>query len=267
MRYDVRLKDARTVTLREATAEDVPRIVDLYNELTSESFRNRFHSGRPKPALVERLARTDVVPGTVCVVAEAASQPDLLAAEARYLPDSNGGAEIGLTVRDDFQGLGLGQHLLTALVDRAQASGLDRLAALVSLRNGPMLHLLTQHGVALTEPADESWVVNLEISTVGGMPGWPDSSAGNRVLIERRGWFNQDFALLTAGGYEVRQCIGPDLRSGRVCPLLESGQCQLAEHADCILILLPEDDPDCAALTKAHRRLWPDKIAPEASAP
>lgn len=118
---------------------------------------------------------------------------------ARYLPDSNGVAEIGLTVRDDFQGFGLGQHLLNVLMKRAQASGLDRLAALVSLRNGPMLHLLTQRGVALTEPADESWVVSLEISTVGGMPGWPDSSAGNRVLVERRGWFNEDFALLTAG--------------------------------------------------------------------
>lgn len=79
MRYDVRLKDARTVTLREATAEDVPRIVQLYNELTSESFRNRFYSGRPKPGLAERLARTDVVPGTVCVIAVTASEPDRLA--------------------------------------------------------------------------------------------------------------------------------------------------------------------------------------------
>lgn len=32
-------------------------------------------------------------------------------------------------------------------------------------------------------------------------------------------------------------------------------------------MLLPEDDPGCVALTEAHRRLWSDKIAPEAPAP
>jgi GNAT superfamily N-acetyltransferase len=263
----VRLSDARDVTLRDATAEDLPRIARLYSELTPESFRSRFYSGHPKPALIERLARIDIVPGTVSVVAVTAAEPDRLVAEARYLPDAGGAAEIGLTVEDEFQGLGLGHHLLAALVEHAAAVGIERLSALVSLRNSPMLHLLVQRGVALTEPADESWVVSLEFSTVGGMPGWPDSSSGNRVLVERRGWFNQDFAVLTAGGYDVRQCFGPDLRSGRACPLIESGRCRLAEQADCILTLLPGDDPDCRALTAAHRRLWPDKIVLEATAP
>jgi GNAT superfamily N-acetyltransferase len=253
--------------VQEATPEDVPRIAQLYSDLSPESFRSRFYSAHPKPPLIAKLARTDVVPGTVCLIAVTTTEPGCLAAEARYLPSPGGSAELALTVRDDYQGLGLGRELLSSLIERAQESGLDRLAALVNLRNVPMLRLLMQHSAVLAEPADESWVVSLEFSTVGGMPGWTDASAGNRVLVERRGWFNHDFAVLTAGGYEVRQCFGPDRQSGRVCPLIDSGRCRLAEEADCILTLLPGDDADCVAVAEAHRRIWPGKIALEAPPP
>ena len=44
----------------------------------------------------------------------------------------------------------------------------------------------------------------------GGMPGWPASSVGQRVLVERRGWFDdQRVAALRSAGTDVRQCPGP----------------------------------------------------------
>ena len=152
--------------------------------------------------------------------------------------------------------------MLSALIDHAQASGLDRLSAVVSMTNDTMLHLLTRHGSALTEPADESFVVSLEISATGGMPGWPKTS-GRRILVERRGWWDdQRVADLRAEGNDVRQCTGPDPRTlDRTCALVEEGRCRLAEEADLIVSLLPADDADCAAVTEAHRRRWPGKLA------
>jgi GNAT superfamily N-acetyltransferase len=170
--------------------------------------------------------------------------------------------ELALTILDDFQGLGVGRLLLSALIEKAEASGLTRLAAVVSLDNRSMLHLLTRRGCAPTGPADESFVIRLEISATGGMPGWPRASAGRRVLVERRGWFEDGrVAALRAAGNDVRQCPGPDQRAGRACPLVESGRCRLAEDADRIVTLLPGNDQGCIAVTEAHRRLWPGKLS------
>jgi GNAT superfamily N-acetyltransferase len=239
-----------------ASAADVPLIAEFYSELSADSFRRRFHSGRPKPPLLARLAWIDVAPGSVSLLAEAESR---LVAEARYVPMAEDVAELALAVLDDFQGLGLGRLLLSTLVDHANATGLERLSAVVNLTNDTMLHLLIRHGTALTELADEG-VVCLEISAAGGMPGWPRTSAGRRILVERRGWFaNRQVAALRAAGHHVRQCAGPGPE--HACPLVEEGRCRLAEGADRIVSLLPADDPDCAAVTAAHQRLWPGKVA------
>ena len=258
---EIRLRDGRVVMLRVASPADVPRIAELYTALSQESFRSRFHSGRPKPALLARLARIDVAPGAVSLIAVAPGPQSRLVAEARYVPTADDAGELALAVLDDFQGLGLGRLMLSALVDHAKAAGLERLSAVVSLTNDTMMHLLTCYGSALTEPADESFVVNLEISAVGGMPGWPRAATGQRVLVERRGWFaDRRVAALRDAGYDVRQCTGPDQRSGRACPLVEEGRCRLAEEADCIVTLLPGDDADCLAVTEAHQRHWPGKL-------
>jgi GNAT superfamily N-acetyltransferase len=264
---EIRLRDGRVVTLRVAAAADEPGIAELYAGLSPESFRSRFHSGRPKPPLIARLARIDVAPGAVSLVAETGS--GRLAAEARYVPTAEDAGELALGVLDDFQGLGLGRRMLSALIDHANAAGLDRLSAVVILSNDTMLHLLTRYGSALTEPADENFVVCLEISATGGMPGWPprdaatgqrDAATGQRILVERRGWFeDRRVAALRAAGHEVRQCTGPDRRSGRTCPLVEEGRCRLAEDADRIVTMLP-GDADCLAVTEAHSRLWPGKL-------
>ncbi len=258
---EIRLGDGRVVVLRVATPADVPLIAELYTGLSPESFRLRFHSGRPKPVLLARMARIDVAPGTVSLVAAEPGAENRLVAEARYVPTAEDAGELAVAVLDDFQGAGLGRILLSALVDHANAAGLERLSAVVSLTNDTMLHLLTRYGTALTEPADESLVVCLEISATGGMPGWPRASAGQRILVERRGWFdNRRVAALRAAGYQVRQCSGPG--QGRACPLVEEGRCRLAEDADRIVTLLPADDPDCAAVTAAHQRRWPGKLTP-----
>jgi hypothetical protein len=95
-----------------------------------------------------------------------------------------------------------------------------------------------------------------------GMPGWPVVSAGRRVLVERRGWVDDDHvAALRSAAKDVRQCPGPSWEAGRACPLVTSGRCRLAEEADLIVSRLPATDPDCAAVLAAHRRRWPRRLA------
>jgi len=152
--------------------------------------------------------------------------------------------------------------LLDALVDRARANGLERLQAVVLLANTAMLRLLQHYGWVLAAPTADFSVAFLEISASGGMPGWPAGGAGRRVLVERRSWFDdQRVAALRSAGNDVRQCPGPRPETGRACPLVTSGRCQLAEEADLIVSQLPGDEPDCTAVLAAHRRRWPHRVA------
>jgi hypothetical protein len=77
---ECRLADGRAVVLRQAGPGDIAAITRLYLELSPQSFYLRFHSHRPAPARVARLA--SLGSGTACLVAAAPADPDRLAAEA-----------------------------------------------------------------------------------------------------------------------------------------------------------------------------------------
>ena len=257
---ECQLADGRVVVLRRAGPGDVPAITRLYLELSPESFYRRFNTEQPAPALVAQLASFG--DGDACLVAAPPSDPGRVIAEARYVPIAPETAELALTVHDSYQGAGMGHILLDALVERARGERLERLRAVVLLANTPMLRLLQNYGWGLAAPTEDFSVAFLEISAAGGMPGWPAGSAGRRVLVERRSWFDdQQVATLRSAGNDVRQCTGPRRETGRACPLVASGHCRLAEEADLIVSLLPGDEPDCTAVLAAHRRRWPQKIA------
>jgi acetyltransferase len=258
--HECRLADGRVVVLRLAGAGDIPAVTGLYLGLSPESFYRRFNTDRPAPALVAQLASFG--PGSACLVAAAPSDPGRAVAEARYVPIAPGTAELALTVADSYQGGGLGQMLLDALVEQARAEGLERLRAVVLLANIPMLRLLQHYGWVLAAPTEDFSVAFLEIPATGGMPGWPADRTGRRVLVERRSWFDdRQVAALRSAGNDVRQCTGPRPETGRACPLVTSGHCRLAEQADLIVSLLPRDEPDCTAVLAAHRHRWPHRIA------
>ncbi len=255
-----RLSDGREVVLRAAGAADAGAIAGLYLELSDESFRRRFHCVGPRAALAERFAALPA--GADCVIAVPRAARDQVVGEGRYVPADAETAELALTVRDDYQGAGLGRLLLAELVRRAGAAGLKRLSGDVFLENAPMLRLMRRYGCAVSEPADDLNEIWLEISAIGGMPGWSAGSAGRRVLVEQRGWVDgRTVRALRAAGKEVRRCPGPLSAAGLGCALLTSGDCRLAADADQIVCLLPADDPDGAAVLAAHRRRWPQRLA------
>lgn len=248
--------------MRDAGPRDTPAIVQLLAEVSPASFRSRFQCERGGPAVVGTLARIDRVPGTRCIVVIAGGETDRLIAEARHVPIGGRAAEIALTVADQYQHAGLGRILLDALVASAAAASLERLQAVVSLDNAPMLRLLQRRQWVLAEATDEYAMATLEISATGGVPRWPSAGTGQRILVERRAWYDdRRTAALRAAGHTIRQCAGPDQQAGRRCPLVAIGQCQLAAEADQIVCLLPGDDLGCRAVAEAHRARWPHKLA------
>jgi GNAT superfamily N-acetyltransferase len=258
------------LTIRSAGPDDLPLIADLYARLSPSCFAERFRSPR-RGEPVEPLARFDPSRGDVVLLAFAPDSPDLPIAEARYVPAGTDVAEFGIVVLDLYQGEGYGQLLLTELLNRARQQGLRRMAALVSGRNTRMLRLVGRLGWALVD-APEFGVGLIEVSTDGGMPGWPDDGR-HRILVESRSWFGSpEIAVLAATGAAVRRCPGPrrpssleisDARCG--CPLVGSGRCRLAEEADEIVDLLPDTVPECAAIRTEHERRWPQRLAPQPS--
>jgi hypothetical protein len=97
----------------------------------------------------------------------------------------------------------------------------------------------------------------LKTKDVVGGP-W-SGTGGPRVLIE-----NPDFGigysaerLLIKQGYNVAVCEGPDRRQGRRCPLVETGECDLAAHADVIVHSLNLDRPEHAEVLRALRECYP----------
>lgn len=259
------------LTIRSAVLDDLPLIADLYARLSPSCFAERFASPR-RGEFLPPLAAFEPDRGDVVLLAFHPDEPGLPIAEARFSPTGEDVGEFAIVVLDFYQGEGYGRALLTELIRRAGQQGLRRLAAKVSGRNTRMLRLVGRLGWALVD-APGFGIGLLEISTEGGMPGWPDDGR-HRILVESRSWFGSpEIDVLAATGAAVRRCPGPRRPSslespgGRCgCPLVTEGRCRLAQEADEIIDLLPDTVPECAAIRTEHQQRWPDRIQPRLSA-
>lgn len=255
----ISLTHNRRIVLRSAQPEDVPGIAALFAGLSATSFTFRFRSRNFPTRRLLRLARIDDYPGTVSVVAEHVADARFVVAEARAQPVGDGLAELGISVADAYQSSGLGRLLLDAVLEQAQHHGLERLGAAVDLTNTAMLSLLTPRGWVISEPVHGA-VIHLEGAPDHRMPSFPPRLGGRRVLVEGGSWARGASKTSWQRDDVVRRCLGPGKSLEGSCPLVAGGTCRLAESADVIVNRLP-DTPQCAAVTAAHRRKWPERLA------
>ena len=145
MRGDtVVLRDGSTVLIRAVQPEDAGLLADGFARLSAESRQLRFLTGKPSltPAELryfteidhrnhEALGALDPVDGRGLGV-------------ARYIRHSKdpAGAEVAVTVIDEWQGRGLAAELLSRLTDRARQEGIGHFTALVGADNAAVLGLL-----------------------------------------------------------------------------------------------------------------------------
>ena len=167
---DVVLRDGRTAHLRPARPEDRPLVEDYLLALSTESRRLRFWGvsldvGATAQAAVEVDHRSHET-----LLAFSGSPAGHVIGGAQFIvtPDSRS-AEVGISVADDLQGLGLGSLLVAHLVQAAAEEGIDRLRADVLPENHAMLQVFRETGFPVTVRAQPGVVV-VDLPTAA-MPG------------------------------------------------------------------------------------------------
>lgn len=148
----------RAVRVRRMVAEDAALLVDLFNQLSSESRRMRFLRSRNDVSdaafwpEARRLAALEPPDGAALIGLITEADQERAVGVARLARDAADptAAEIAIALRDDYQGEGLGTQLFQMLVQVAMAQGLKQLVALSLAENDAFRRLVRKSGLPYT---------------------------------------------------------------------------------------------------------------------
>lgn len=152
------LKNGREVTLRPILPSDGPGLVDLFGRMSAQSLYLRFLQRLPAlpEALLQRLLQVDYDRAFALVAVSREAERDALVAVARYAQARPGEpADLALAVRDDWQQLGLGKALMSALIEIGKAHGLAHFGSMMDPHNQRMRHILTALGYRVRYSAQD----------------------------------------------------------------------------------------------------------------
>ena len=146
----VTLASGQLVLFRPIHPEDGPLILDLFSRLSRESIFYRFltHLKRLQPARLRHLVRIDYR-SHFCLAAVILEEGrEAMIGTSRFMvaaarPDR---AELTVTVRDDWQGRGIGKMLASRVVEIARSRGIAAVEILIDPRNERMIHLFSRLG-------------------------------------------------------------------------------------------------------------------------
>jgi len=147
--------------LRRACRADIPKSLAFLRGLSYASRYFRFGRGdlefREKDA--HALCEPDPAVCADFIVLAREGADEIEIAAARYCVDGDGlSCEFALVVADHWQGLGLGDRLMRAMIDSARARGLRRMHGHILATNSRMLRLAEALGFAI-EASSEGPVV------------------------------------------------------------------------------------------------------------
>jgi len=141
----IALRDGRVVSVRPVGRGDVARLLDLHSALSPETRYRRYFTacGLKSRRDAQRLAAA-ADEGDLVLVAVSEQRPERIAAVAQLA-----GAETALTVRDDYQNVGLGSVLLDLLLAAARQRGLRSVEATTLAGNSRVLRMLRRRYAVL----------------------------------------------------------------------------------------------------------------------
>lgn len=159
--YTFRTKTGRPIRVRPLVPEDAPYLVDLFENMGHESRYSRFLQTLDTIEM-ERVWSTaeQIAEGTavnsdgLLAFCDMTERPDVPVAAVRYVHTDAGEAEIGISVRDDMQNLGIGGQLLGLLLDEARRQGVNRLVALYQSDNVAVHTIFKKLNCRMTRQAD-----------------------------------------------------------------------------------------------------------------
>jgi acetyltransferase len=142
----LRLASGESFVVRAIRAQDADAQQVFVRSLSQNSRFMRFHIGIHELSPDMLRAMTDVDPRRH--VALVVQHGDAIVADARYVldEDSDTTAEFALAVADEWQGRGLGRHLLARMVAHARERGLVRLYGDILHENRRMIALMREAG-------------------------------------------------------------------------------------------------------------------------
>jgi acetyltransferase len=139
------LSNGQTVTVRMIQPGDAPLLVEMFQHLSERTRRLRYHAYTADLPLEKAVMLSDLDPSlqAALVAVVDGDAGEHIVGVTRLARASAGAvdAETAVVVRDDFQGLGLGTHLLTLLLSIARSMGIGRLFGWVMSENRYMLQL------------------------------------------------------------------------------------------------------------------------------
>lgn len=162
----VELRDGSVVVIRQVQCTDAPLLADGFARLSAETRRLRFLTGKPSLTAAELRYFTEIDHHdheALGAVNPVDGRGLGIARYIRYADDPHG-AEVAVTVVDEWQGRGLGTKLLSMLVDRARQEGIRHFAALVAAENAAVVGLLQESSVGFRVTHRESGTVEYEIT-------------------------------------------------------------------------------------------------------
>ena len=157
--------DIAPVTLRPIQPDDAGALQRFVRVLSPMSRQLRFHAALNglSEATLKALTCVDQRRHVAIVATISVHGAERIVGEARYAVSSDQEtAEFGIAVADAFQGLGLAERLVAALIDAARASGLRWLVGEVRAGNSRMLAFIRRCGFAETTRGVEPGVVRVE---------------------------------------------------------------------------------------------------------
>ncbi|WP_089153870.1 GNAT family N-acetyltransferase [Micromonospora sp. NBS 11-29] len=136
------LPDGAEVSVRSATAEDVPAVLDLHTGCSERSRRRRYLGGAAQPSSARLRRLLEPARGsTLLATTGSDGAAESVVAMANLLGEGDE-AEAALLVRDDWQRRGLGSALLRRLLGHADRAGYAAVLLHTQAENTPMLRTL-----------------------------------------------------------------------------------------------------------------------------
>ena len=159
------LRDGSVVLIRAVQAGDAPLLAEGFARLSAESRQLRFLTGKPRltPAELRYFTEIDHHDHEALGALDPVDGRGLgIARYIRHGEDPEG-AEVAVTVIDEWQRRGLGTELLNRLVDRARQEGIVHFTALVAAHNEGVLGMLRDSSIGVRVTDRGSGAVEYEI--------------------------------------------------------------------------------------------------------
>jgi len=166
-----RSRENHLVEVRSINFGDAPLLVDIFDHMTSESRYRRYHQtldhvshDRVRQEAIN-IAQAD--PSTNWGLIAFTDLPDrqnVPIGAVRFVCTSPLEAEVAISIRDDFQNVGIGTHLTHMLADAARKKGLQRLIADIQNNNPAIWHVfnsLPYHVLRQPEGVNSNIVISL----------------------------------------------------------------------------------------------------------